>query len=168
MNPRSQSPETVSAFFMGRKVQLAGRRGCPKAFRVSSSAPGEARGHSWPGVMGRFQGLVTPDRQDHAPSRPSSLLVLGTPFGGMGDRQTIFSWCFFPLRLLFGCHFLSALWKDVFAGVMLRSKYKLSGECRGTVSSVLKIVKLCRSFSFFKWSLLYTDICCFRKIKHCN
>lgn len=91
MNPRSQSPETVSPFFMGRKVQLAGRRGCPKPFRVSSSAPGEAWGHSWPGVMGRFQGLVTPDRQDHAPSRPSSLLVPGTPFGGMGDRQTIFS-----------------------------------------------------------------------------
>lgn len=57
---------------------------------------------------------------------------------------------FLHYNFYYGCHFLSALWKDVFASVTLGSKYKLGGEFRGKVSLVLKIIKLCRLLSFFK------------------
>ena len=48
---------------------------------------------------------------------------------------------FLHYNFYFGHHFLSTLWKDVFPGIKLESKYKLNAKFRRKLELVVKIIK---------------------------
>lgn len=155
MNPRSQSPDTISPvcpFFMGRKVQLAGRRGCHKPPWASAPAPGQAQGHSWPGGMGCSQGLETPRQAGPHSIQAKFSACAGHPFRGCGCQANNiflmpFSITVFILVVIFfmlcGNMYLLALRWDQNTSSVENLEEK--------VSLVLKIIKLYGLFSFFNW-----------------
>lgn len=139
---------------MGRKVQLAGRRGCYKTSLSLYPSSWPSPGRPWPGGGGDGQlpgsGDHTPD---HTPSRQEFSACAGQfrvfprvcVAGRLCSLGTFLQYSFY-----FGCHFPSAWQKDVFARVPSGPKYQPRGAFKGKMALVAKITKLYRLFSLFK------------------